>query len=45
MFSNGLLSQKQFGFSPQKSTEDAINHLIKIADQIKKTSILISDYS
>jgi ribonuclease HI len=42
MYSNNLLSELQFGFTPQKSTEDAINHLLNLAkNQIKKHQYLL----
>ncbi len=43
LYSINLLSGKQFGFSPGKSTEDAINHIIKLGQEMinKKQFLLI----
>ena len=42
LYSNNLMSKNQFGFEPQKSTEDAINYVLNIAnDQIQKKKFLL----
>jgi retron-type reverse transcriptase len=43
MISNNLLSKKQFGFTPQKSTEDAIEYVTELVKkQISKKEFLLT---
>jgi hypothetical protein len=41
LYKNKLLSENQFGFTPQKCTENAIKHLIDMANKHKKTGFLL----